>query len=360
MLVDDHPLWIDTVRKLLEQEGAKVVAESSDGVEAVGTASVAKPDVVVMDLDLPSMNGVEVTRRLVADHPDLKVLVLSASDAEEQVVKAVRAGAAGYLVKTAAAEEIGEAVRRINGGEMVFPPALAGAVLDALRGHAPAAPEEPLQVGVADDSALRREALASALREAGFIVTGTGGVSELPAMIEAEPPDVAIVAIATGREPQPEEMRTLREIRDEGDVRIFVLAEGVETSVAIELLEDAPSGLGYLLSDRVSNVRALADAVRRVGKGESVIDPQVVSRLVGPVGERSPLADLTSAEREVLALMAEGRSNQAISERLFLRLKTVEARVGTIFSKLGLEPAADDHRRVLAVLTYLRSRDPNG
>lgn len=332
-----------------------MVAESSDGVEAVDTAGTVKPDVVLMDIDLPSLDGVEVTRRLVADRPEVKVLVLSASDSEDQVVRAVRAGAAGYLVKTAAAEEIGEAVRRINGGELVFPPALAGAVLEALRGHAPPIGGEPLRVAVADDSALRRDTLGSALREAGFTLTASGTVSEMSTMIEADPPEVAIVTISAAREPAAEEVRELRRIRDDHGVPLLVLAEGVETSVAIELMAGAPSGIGYLLTDRISNVQELADAIRRLGRGESVVDPQVLRTLVGRPGERSPLADLTPAEREVLALMAEGRSNQAISEQLFLRLKTVEARVGTIFSKLGLEPAPDDHRRVLAVLTYLRS-----
>ena len=136
---------------------------------------------------------------------------------------------------------------------------------------------------------------------------------------------------------------------------MLVLAGPVETSVAIELMDDGRGGFGYLLAERVADVDELAEAIRRVAAGDAVIDPELVRRLVGGSGERTPLAGLTEAERQVLSLMAEGRSNQAIAERLFVSPKTVESRVGSIFSKLALESAPDDHRRVLAVLTYLRS-----
>ncbi len=213
MIVDDHPLWRNSLRQVLEhKKAATIVAEASNGTEALEIARKVKPDVIVMDMDLPNMNGVEATTKLIAERPDTKVLFLSALDTRDKVLEAVEAGASGYLIKTASPDEIANAVRRVHQGEAVFAPSLARAVLDEFR------------------------------------------------------------RLSTG-----------------GDRR---------------------------------------------GK---------------------PLDTLTPREREVLKLMAEGRSNRAIGERLHLSSKTVEAHVASIFIKLGLQEAPDDHRRVLAVVTYLRS-----
>lgn len=213
MIVDDHPLWRNSLRQVLEHKNAAtIVAEASTGTEALEVARKAKPDVIVMDMDLPTMNGVDATKGLLAELPDVKVLFLSALDTRDKVLEAVEAGASGYLIKTASPDEIANAVRRVHDGEAVFAPSLASAVLDEFRR------------------------------------LSTGGT--------------------------------------------------------------------------------------RRGK---------------------PLDALTPRERDVLKLMAEGRSNRAIGERLHLSSKTVEAHVASIFMKLGLQEAPDDHRRVLAVVTYLRS-----
>ncbi len=343
LLVDDHPMWRDTLRNILTHaKVGKVVGEASDGAEAVALAGKLRPDVIVMDVNLPEMDGIEATRRLIAQASGAKVLVLASSDERTQVIEAVRAGASGYVLKTAAPDEVVEAVRRVSKGELVFPPSVADAVLGELREEV----TPGLRVVVGDEELIAREGLTRVLDEAGFdVVRATGDVDDLIEAIGSDPPDVAIIdgamaAAISQKAPQ---------------IAVLVLASELEAGEAEELLESAARGIGYMLKERIANVDDLSDAVRRVARGESVVDPQVVSRLVRRPKKARALDKLTSREREVLALMAEGHSNQAIVDRLFLGPKTVEAHVRSIFSKLGLDLSSDVHRRVLAVITYLRS-----
>lgn len=219
------------------------------------------------------------------------------------------------------------------------------------------APAPPMRVMLADDSILLREGVARLLSDAGFeVVAQHGNADDLLEAIWAHPPDVAIVDIRMPPTHTNEGLVAAHRIRAEHpQVGVLVLSQYVETDYAMQLVSDGAAGLGYLLKDRVANVQEFTDAVRRVGAGGSVIDPEVVSRLVGRARTAGPLDSLTERERDVLALMAEGRSNQAISERMFLSPKTVEGHVRSIFTKLGLLATPDDHRRVLAVLTFLRS-----
>jgi DNA-binding NarL/FixJ family response regulator len=212
------------------------------------------------------------------------------------------------------------------------------------------------RVVLADDAALLREALAAGLAAAGFEVVGQAAdaVALLP-LVDATRPDVVVVDVRMPPTHTTEGLEAAREIRRRHPrMPILVLSQVVETRYAVELVRDDPSGIGYVLKDRVTRLDDLADAVRRVAAGGSVIDPEVVARLLGRPRRHSPLDELTPREREILALMAEGRSNQGIADRLVLELKTIEGHVGQIFSKLGLETSGDDHRRVLAVLTFLR------
>lgn len=213
-----------------------------------------------------------------------------------------------------------------------------------------------LRVILADDSVLVREGIARLLVEAGFDVVAQAGDAE--ALLEAtreHRPDVVVVDIRMPPTHTDEGLRAAEAIRAEHRtaVGILVLSQHVEPSFALRLLSDGAGGVGYLLKDRVRDLEDFADAVRRIGKGGSVIDPAIAATLVGRRA-RVPLDDLTAREREVLTLMAEGRSNQAIADRLDMARKTVEAHVANIFSKLELLPASDDHRRVLAVLAHLR------
>jgi DNA-binding NarL/FixJ family response regulator len=214
-----------------------------------------------------------------------------------------------------------------------------------------------LRLVLADDSLLLREGIARLLEEAGFeVVAQAGNGDELLAAVHEHHPDVAIVDIKMPPSHTDEGLRAAEAIRAEHGtaVGILVLSQYVETTFAMRLVADGAGGVGYLLKDRVEDLDDFADAVRRIARGGSVIDPEVVAQLVGRRRARVPLDDLTEREREVLALMAEGRSNQAICDRLFLAPKTVEAHIANIFSRLELPPAPDDHRRVLAVLAHLR------
>ena len=214
-----------------------------------------------------------------------------------------------------------------------------------------------MRVALADDAVLLREGLARLLAEAGFDVVGQAGDAPgLLRIVETERPDVAVVDIRMPPTHTNEGLVAALEIRARHrEVGVLVLSQYVETSHAMKLLGDGAGGVGYLLKDRVSELGEFPEAVRRVGAGGSVIDPEVVSTLLGRRRVSDPLDALSDREREVLALMAEGSSNQGISQRLFLSPKTVETHVGAIFTKLGLLPAADEHRRVLAVLAHLRS-----
>jgi DNA-binding NarL/FixJ family response regulator len=215
-----------------------------------------------------------------------------------------------------------------------------------------------LRVVLADDSVLVREGLARLLADAGFdVVAQVGDADDLLRATREQRPDVAIVDIRMPPTHTDEGLRAAEAIRAEHgtSVGILVLSQHVEPSFALRLMSDGAGGVGYLLKDRITDLGEFADAVRRIGKGGSAIDPAVVAVLVGRRA-RVPLDDLTEREREVLALMAEGRSNQAIADRLDMARKTVEAHIANIFSKLELLPAPDDHRRVLAVLAHLRGQ----
>lgn len=209
---------------------------------------------------------------------------------------------------------------------------------------------------LADDSVLMRQGLANLLSEAGFEVIGQAGdPTTLLELVRSDRPDVAVVDVRMPPTHTDEGLRAAHDIRaNHPAVGVLVLSHYIDTGYAFKLLSQGAKGLGYLLKDRVSDLQELADAIRRIGTGGSVIDPEVVSRLLQRRRQGSPLGELTEREHEVLALMAEGRSNQAISDKLFLNPKTVETHIRSIFAKLDLMPAADDHRRVLAVLTYLR------
>jgi DNA-binding NarL/FixJ family response regulator len=214
-----------------------------------------------------------------------------------------------------------------------------------------------VRVVLAEDSVLLREGVARILDEAGFEVVGqAGNADELLLKVRSYSPDVAIVDIRMPPTHTDEGLRAAQEIRAEHpQTGVLVLSQYVEEAYALDLLSQSTESTGYLLKDRVSDVNEFADAVRRVGEGGSALDPTIVSQLVGRRRRDDPIDQLTPREREVLGLMAEGRSNSGIAEQLVVTDRAVEKHVTSIFSKLRLPAASEDHRRVLAVLAYLRS-----
>lgn len=213
-----------------------------------------------------------------------------------------------------------------------------------------------MRVGLADDSLLFREGLSRLISEMGFDVAfQAASVPDLERGVADHPTDVVIVDVRMPPTFTNEGIVAARNLRaSHPTLGVLVLSQYVEGSQAERLLAECRRGVGYLLKDRVVDLEALADAIRRVAGGGAVIDPEVVQRLLATRSDDDPLRELTAREREVLNLMAEGHSNAAIGERLFIGQKTVETHIGTIFSKLGLFPDAAIDRRVQAVLTYLR------
>ena len=214
----------------------------------------------------------------------------------------------------------------------------------------------PVRVVLADDSVLLREGIARLLEDAGFdVVAQSGNADDLMRHVAMHRPDVAVVDIRMPPTQTDEGLRAATQIRENHTgTGVLVLSQYVEPGYAMELLSNSAESVGYLLKDRVADVEEFAAAVRRVAEGGSALDPAVVSELVGRHRRDDPIADLSPREREVLELMAEGRSNQAIAERLFVTLRAVEKHVTSIFVKLRLPAAPEDHRRVLAVLALLR------
>jgi DNA-binding NarL/FixJ family response regulator len=214
-----------------------------------------------------------------------------------------------------------------------------------------------MRVVIADDEVLLREGLERLLTEAGFDVVGkVGNATDLRHKVAMTRPDAVIVDIKMPPTHTDEGLVAAEQIHESHpDVGVLVLSHYLESRYAVRLLEQHPGGVGYLLKERVSDLAVLTDALRRLADGECVIDPTIVSRLVNRAGPAGRLDELTNREREVLVLMAEGRSNKGICDRLFLSPKTVEAHVKHIFMKLGVTESSDDHRRVLAVVAFLRS-----
>ena len=372
----DYPAIIGTVRSTLR---AAIAAHGGVSVDAVGDellAAFAEASGAV-EAALAAQRGMRDT----AWPEELRVRVRiglhtgSPSYGEEgytglDVVRAARianAGHGGQVIASAATLTALDGVACADLGEhliegLSLPESIVQVLADDLQrdfpplrntsgtlGHA-------IKVVIADDSVLLREGIVRLLTEAGFdVVAQSGAPDDLLRHVGLHKPDVAIVDIRMPPTHTDEGLRAAAEIRERfPGTGVLVLSQYVEAGYAMDLLSDSAEGVGYLLKDRVADVDQFASAVRRVSEGGSVLDPDVVSQLLGRKRRDDPLEQLTPREREVLELMAEGRSNQAIADRMFVTLRAVEKHVTSIFSKLDLPASTDDHRRVLAVLAAIR------
>jgi DNA-binding NarL/FixJ family response regulator len=215
----------------------------------------------------------------------------------------------------------------------------------------------PTRVVIGEDDVLLREGIARILGEAGYeVVAQAGDADDLVRKALAHHADVAVVDVRMPPERSDDGLRAAIELRRQRpDLGVLVLSQYLEERYAVDLIGDRAEGVGYLLKERVGDVDAFVDAVNRVATGGSALDPEVVSRMLGRKSQQSPLAQLTPRELDVLAAMAQGKSNMGIAEELFVTEAAVEKHVTSIFQKLGLGPKLTEHRRVLAVLTYVRS-----
>jgi DNA-binding NarL/FixJ family response regulator len=219
-----------------------------------------------------------------------------------------------------------------------------------------------VRVVIAEDQALLRQGIVRLLGDAGFeVVAEAADAPDLLRKVSAHNPDVAIVDVQMPPDNTDDGLRAALEIRaGRPDVGVLVFSQFAEERYAVDLIGESAAGVGYLLKDRVTDFKLFADAVTRVAAGGTVLDPTVVSRMLGRHRRDDPLEALTPREREVLELMAEGRSNKGIAEALVVTPHAVEKHVTAIFSKLGVATGAEDHRRVLAVLKFLRGGSARG
>ena len=218
-----------------------------------------------------------------------------------------------------------------------------------------------MRVILADDAALVRQGLARLLEDNGFdVVAELGDADQLLSCVSRLRPDLVVVDIRMPPTHTVEGLIAAIDIKhNHPRVGVMVLSQHLETRYAVQLLSGDAGGVGYLLKERVADIGEFANALRRVAGGGSAVDPEIVSRLLERRSRRSPVEQLSPRERQVLALLAEGRSNQAIAEHLFINAKTGESHVAAIFIKLGLRPEPADHRRVLAALTHLQTKEPD-
>ena len=372
----DYPVVIGQIRRILRDAvaangghevdavGDELLAAFSDPLRAVSAAFQAQRE--MRDAEWPKFLRVRIRIGLHTGTPAIGVEGYTGIDLV-RTSRIANAGHGGQILASAATVAAVEGVRSSDLGEhrlerLPEPEHIYQLLADDLAQDFPplrntsATVGQSIRVALADDSVLLREGVARLLTESGFeVVAQSGNAEDLLRHVAMHKPDVAIVDIRMPPTHTDEGLRAARTIRERfPETGVLVLSQYVESGYALDLLADSAEGVGYLLKDRVSDVEQFAASVRRVAEGGSALDPAVVSQLIGRRRAHDPLEELTPREREVLELMAEGRSNQAIADRLFVTLRAVEKHVTSIFSKLDLPASSEDHRRVLAVLVALR------
>ena len=342
LIIDDHAAFRAGARELLKADGYEVIGEAGGGASGLAAIAYLRPDVILLDVRLPDMDGFAVAGELRARGCPAAIVVTSSSDDPLYPERAVDSGARGFVAKHDVCGAALDRLLGLNGALLPRPTGERG----RLRG---------MRVVIADDSVLLRAGLARLLEDAGIEVAGQAADAEdLLRKVRAHKPDIAVTDIRMPPTQTDEGLRAAQQIRAEmPEVGVMVLSQFIDEGYALELLQGSAEGVGYLLKDRVADIDAFVDALRRVHGRGSVLDPEVVAQLLGRRRADDPLDRLTPREREVLGQMAQGRSNGAIARDLVVTERAIEKHVTSIFSKLGLSAADDGHRRVLAVLQYL-------
>jgi DNA-binding NarL/FixJ family response regulator len=344
LVVDDDEQFRTLAVRILQSWGHEIVGETATVVETRAAAAELRPDIVLLDIGLPDGEGFELTRELLG-LPVPPGVVLISSDADVGNHSAAeRAGALGFVPK----DEVAGARMR--------------SLLDGTRAarQAPAPPRDvtaPVRVVLGEDDVLLRSGIAKLIGEAGIeVVAQAGDAEDLVRKVLAHRPDVAIIDVQMPPRREDDGLVAALDLRQRlPDMGVLILSAHVEASLAERLIGERADGFGYLLKERVSDVPSFVDAITRVARGGSALDPIIVSRIFKRRAADDPLAELTPRERSVLELMAEGKSNGGIAAGLCISGAAVEKHVTAIFRKLDISPAAYEHRRVHAVLAYLRS-----
>jgi serine/threonine-protein kinase PknK len=353
LIVDDNARFVQAARDLLQRQGADVVGVASNAAEAIRLAGELQPDCVLVDIDLGPESGFDLASRLTAEHHQ-RVVLVSVHNEAEFIDRIATTSALGFIPKADLSvgriREVLDDVALRSDGEQA-----SGAMLK-MRQDFPGV-SRGTRVVLAEDDTLLREGTASLLEAHGFDVVGqSGDAAGLLERVRSERPDLVIVDIRMPPTHTTEGLDAAHAIRAEfPDIAIVVLSAHAELDQATDLIGRGERS-GYLLKSRVIDVDDFIETLHRIVAGGTFVDPALVHALVTARRIQDPLDALSSREREVLALMAEGRSNAGIAHELYVSDGTIEKHIRSILMKLNITEAADDHRRVLAVLTYLDTR----
>lgn|GEM_PF-676125 len=357
LIVDDHAAFRARARRMLEGAGHTVVGEVGTVSAGLRESERLSPDVVLLDIQVGDGDGLAIVDELLERPRPPHVVLVSGREAEDYGTRLQDTRAAGFIHKPdLSAERFAAALAPGRGPARDARPARRGPA-GARRPTGGAPDDTDLAVVVADDSMLIRAGIGKALSARGIVVVAEAeDGDELVRKVAAHRPDAAVVDIRMPPTGTDEGLRAAVVLADRApSVGVLILSDHLEPAYATRLLEEGTRGRGYLLKETITDLDALAEAVRRVAAGESVVDPAIVRHVIEVLRADDPLAALTGREREILELMAAGRSNAAIATELVISPRTVESHVSSLFGKLGLPDRPDDHRRVLAVLAYLRA-----
>ena len=348
LVVDDDEQFRNLAVRILQSWGHSVVGEAGTVLEANATAARLAPDLVLADIGLPDGDGFALTLdlRALPLPPDV-VLISSDADVGNHSA-AERVGASGFVPKD---EVAGARMRALLAGPAPAPAAVAPPI------GGTATREQTVRVVLGEDDVLLRSGIAKLIGEAGIeVVAQAGDAEDLMRKALAHKPDVAIIDVQMPPRREDDGLVAALELRRLlPDMAVLILSNHSEPALAEELIRDRAEGVGYLLKERVGEVSSFVEAIRRVARGGSALDPVVVNRILNRRSGDDPLDALTARERSVLELMAEGKSNGGIADALFISGAAVEKHVTSIFRKLGIPPASSEHRRVHAVLTFIRN-----